>query len=56
MEVMIPLVAENYAGAQACDVDPEGPSATDPVGARGRRVAAASYSSWRAARLYGETL
>jgi hypothetical protein len=23
VEVMIPLVAENYAGAQACDVDPE---------------------------------
>ena len=55
VEVMIPLVAENYAGrAQACDVDPEGPSATDPsdpVGARGCRVAAARYSNWRTASL-----
>ena len=54
VEVMIPLVAENYAGARKLAMlilKDHRPPTLPPVGARGCRVAAASYSSWRAASL-----
>ena len=51
VEVMIPLVAENYAGARKLAMLILKDHRPPTLPTRGCRVAAASYSSWRAASL-----
>ena len=54
VEVMIPLVAENYAGARKLAMlilKDHRPPTVPILGARGCRMAAASHSSWPTASL-----